>query len=196
MPRTRGALFSGSGGWVIVFNRYLMKFITKVEVHFPNLLGAEGKNMKIKLTLLLTFMVGFLTACGQDRANSNIKFVDADKDHQYFVNKIKNTVIIPDQVVDVVEEKGFLLVLRMVAESIDCYNKSGIPTIITHYSESKEYWIINLNSDQVDGPFDEDAFKHQLEKASLLDINLKVPQNYRANTEYFNKEKSACYRVE
>lgn len=152
--------------------------------------------MKIKSALLLTFMVGFLTACGQDRANSNIKFVDVDKDHQYFVNEIKNTVIIPDQVVDVVEEKGFLLVLRMVAKSIDCYNKSGIPTIITHYSEAKEYWIINLNSEQVDGPFDEDAFKHQLEKAGLLDINLKVPQNYRANTEYFNEEKSACYRVE
>ncbi|WP_333809734.1 hypothetical protein [Idiomarina baltica] len=80
--------------------------------------------MKIKSALLLTFMVGFLTACGQDRANSNIKFVDVDKDHQYFFNEIKNTVIIPDQVVDVVEEKGFLLVLRMVAKSIDCYNKT------------------------------------------------------------------------
>ena len=152
--------------------------------------------MKIKIIVLLIIMVGFFTACGQDRERSNIKFVDADKDHQYFVNEIEHTVIIPDQVVDVVEEKGFLLVLRMVAESIDCYNKSGIPTIITHYSAAKEYWIINLNSDQVDGPFDEDAFKHQLEKAGLLDINLKVPQYYRANTEYFNKSKSACYRVE
>jgi len=152
--------------------------------------------MKIKLIPLLAFIIVLLTACGQDRADSKIKFVDVDKDHQYFVNDKENAVIIPEQVVDVVEKKSFLFVLRMVAESIDCYNESGIPTIITHYSEAKEYWIINLNNDRVDGPFDEDAFKHQLEKVGFLDVNLKVPQNYRANTEYFNKEKSACYRVE
>ena len=153
----------------------------------------KAKYLKKLLILVISFLI---VSCEQYKLmNSNLS-VSEDTDHLYVYDKSKNLIIIDQLVVDYEIKGDELFVLRMVSDSIDCYDINNVPTIITHYSEKKEYWIINLGKDEIDGPFDENTFKLKLKSKGLSDINLKVPTNYRANTEYFIKEKSACYRVE
>ena len=81
--------------------------------------------------------------------NSNLS-VSEDTDHLYVYDKSKNLIIIDQLVVDYEIKGDELFVLRMVSDSIDCYDINNVPTIITHYSEKKEYWIINLGKDEID----------------------------------------------
>ncbi len=144
---------------------------------------------------LITLML--LSSCDLYSGNkSNIKLIDNDKDHKYFVNSNTNLVVIPDQVVDFDRQGEFVFVLRMVSESIDCFDEDGIPTIITHYSNKKEYWLINQINDEVEGPLEANDFYKKINKKGINEVKLEVPKTYKSNTERFILEKKSCSKVE
>ena len=149
---------------------------------------------KKKQALILIVVMSLLIVIGEyigDFDNfilsgSGYKLINYSDDHIFLVREKDNKRVIEEQIVDFERNGDNLLVLRMVAESMDCYD-DGVPTIITHYSDVKEYWIINLVAQTEKGPFDEQVFNETLVKLGISDVALDVPKSYRQNTDVFNK---------
>lgn len=124
------------------------------------------------------------------------KFVTDKNDHVFIVDSRKMVPVVEQQVVDYKFVKNQLFVLRMVAQSADCYDLEGMPTIITRYSDIKEYWILDLKSKQRLGPYPEQEFKKILKKLDRESVDLTVPSGYKNNIEEFSKWKSNCAKLE
>ena len=142
--------------------------------------------------ILLAFLF-LVTGCSLDSlSNSDFRIENYDDDHIYIRQKSTSQVVIEEHVVDSLVHDDSLYVLRMVAESPDCYDDRGVPTIITHYSDIKEYWIINLKTNGIEGPFNEEEFQARTDG---LNISLSVPKRYYPNTKAFLARMANCQKM-
>ena len=153
-----------------------------------------------KYNLQILFIVFFavlllITSCEQYKLNQSNFSLNGDYDHRYLFNKSNNAIVIDTLVLDYEITGDSLFVLRMISESIDCYDEEGIPTIMTHYSDVEEYWYINLENDEVDGPFNKASFIDVVKRIGLSDVELEVPNTYASNSEYFEKSVSKCAMI-
>lgn len=120
-----------------------------------------------------------------------------DPQHVYIWKEmgIQNEVVIEQQVVDFEVLKGYLLVRRKVAKSVDCYDRNNVPTIVTHYTDEDEYWVIDLNEETETGPLKEQSYLGLLKNIGLPPVDLTVPSTYIPNTEIFNNWVKDCTRL-
>lgn len=148
--------------------------------------------MRILITLLIVFA---LTSCGDSQSLGGSYFLKKDDlDHVYVLKKKKGEamVAIDQQIVDWRRVANYVVVLRKVAISPDCYDESGRPTIITHYSSTDEFWIIDLYHDIEFGPLSDKDYATKLAQLNLPYTKLAVPGSYRENTQEFQKNMSKC----
>jgi hypothetical protein len=100
---------------------------------------------------------------------------------------VDGTVVVDQQVVDVdTSIPNYILVLRKVAMSADCKTDRGQPTIVTHYTDESQYFIIDKLRREEFGPMDASAFKAQLKERHIPDVRLTVPAAYHSNSEAFS----------
>jgi hypothetical protein len=154
---------------------------------------------RILLTAVFSFL---LMSCGDKGARllgGPYYLIDGDEDHVYLAKKTQtsedDTLIVDEQVVDYRITNGYLLVLRKVAESFDCYDKRNVPTIITYYSNKDEYWVIDLINEKENGPLSAQAYVLMLNKLQLPLVKLSAPSNYYHNDEVFAKRRKECKRL-
>lgn len=133
-----------------------------------------------------------VVSCEKIKLSQSNFSISNDRDHAYIFNKLNNSITVEQQVVDYKVVDDNLFILRMVAESIDCYDAERVPAIITHYSNVEEYWHINLSNDSKKGPFTKPLFISYLKELGDYDINLKISNSYVINTEYFKMEEKKC----
>jgi hypothetical protein len=138
-----------------------------------------------------------LAACmnGEERSlGANYYLIDGDDAHVYLTKKSdgKSSVVIDQQIVDVKVVNDYVFVRRKVAESFDCYDKNNIPSIITHYTEQDEYWVIDLNKGKETGPLKEEAYFQMLRDLGLPLTKLKVRYYFVPNSDAFKKLRSEC----
>jgi len=150
----------------------------------------------LQILFIIIFVVLFsITSCEQYKLNQSNFSISEDFDHRYIFNKSNNVIVIDQMVVDYEIKGESLFVLRMIAESIDCYDEKGIPTIMTHYSDVEEYWHINLKNDEIEGPFNKTSFIDVVKRIGLSDVELEMPNTYASNSEYFEKRVSKCAMI-
>ena len=156
-----------------------------------NLIKKDSRACKLVLMFIILFSI---TSCDQYKLSTSNFSINMDSGHTYIFDKSKNLIVIDQLVVDNEIKGEDLFVLRMVSESIDCYNSHNIPTIITHYSSVEEYWHIGLNSESITGPFDKTSFHNYLNLNDIdtNDLNLTMPSTYNSNTNYFEKQRLKC----
>lgn len=116
----------------------------------------------------------------------------SDPDHVYVVRKSELKVVVDDQVVDYRINGNYLLVLRMVAINRDCLTSAGVITMLTNYTNAKEYWIVDLRKEVEIGPLTEAEYGGATERLGLKNIELVVPDRYRSNTAAFMAHASKC----
>jgi hypothetical protein len=156
----------------------------------------------MKYLFLVIAVVLPLGACTSDEGQSlggRYYLENRDDSHVYIYKRTAskhNTVVVDQQVVDYEVVRGYLLVLRKVAESPDCYDKKGVPTIITHYSDNDEYWIINVNTEKEIGPLDGRDYFQAGQKLGLPRLKLRAPSTFTPNTEQFRKLSQDCQRLD
>ncbi|MBQ5939583.1 MULTISPECIES: DUF3997 domain-containing protein [unclassified Massilia] len=145
--------------------------------------------------LILALPCFMLIGCGESTDLGGGYFINkTDEDHVYISKKEngKSFVVIEEQVVDWGRFDGYIAVLRKVAISPDCYDDKGRRTIITHYSDESQFWIINLKDSVEAGPFSESEYREELKKLGVRYVNLDVPKDYVSNSEQFEKIKKNC----
>lgn len=129
-------------------------------------------------------------------SGSGYKLNNSDYSHVYLTRVESSDFIIDEQVVDFKIKKGYLMVLRMIATSIDCYDEKNQPTILTHNSNQKEFWIIDTENKIEMGPFNEAEFFKKTNELNLPLIKLNIPKKYRSNNEAFTEQTSKCFRID
>lgn len=150
--------------------------------------------------MLGIILILILTGCmsGEHKLlGGNYYLSDSDDSHVYILKKSGDqfSIIVNQQIVDFKVVKNYVLVLRKVAESFDCYNEKNVPTIITHYSNEDEYWVIDLQRDKEMGPLKEEAYFHLLKKLELPLMKLSVPSAFVPNSEAFKKWREECKKL-
>lgn len=111
--------------------------------------------------------------------NTGYYLVDDDPDHIFLA--ADSRAIVGQQVVDLDVRGDYIVVLRMVADSKECYDDKGGPIIVTSYSDNKEYWIIDWKRKSTIGPLTEGAFVRRLQIIGIRGVKLKVPRSYHSH---------------
>ncbi|MEN8251468.1 MAG: hypothetical protein ABFS32_21260 [Bacteroidota bacterium] len=124
---------------------------------------------------------------------------DSDRNHIYIYKKMDDkegfNIVVEQHVLDFQVIRGYLLVLRGVASSLDCYDQNNIPTIITHYSDKREYWVINMKVGNIKGPLDKPNYLHIKNELGFGNVELKSKYHIQSNTKSFNKLISECSKI-
>ena len=105
-------------------------------------------------------------------------------------------LIINQHIVDYDITNDFLMILRMVSESFECIDGNLSKTIITHYSNKREYYLINFKENFLYGPYSHDRFFIEAQKHRLGSPSLSVPSNYYANSNSFKERVGKCDLIE
>ena len=135
-----------------------------------------------------------LAGCGESESlGGNYYLTDVDDEHAYISNG--NRVVVDQFVVDFHRNGDFLFVLRKIANSIDCYDDHNIPTIITHWSDESEYWVINVATETEIGPLREQDYLQLLAQRKLGLSKLSTPNDYRSNTAAYLSHITFCARI-
>jgi hypothetical protein len=150
-------------------------------------------NKKLVLWFVLIISIAVLSCGRNNEFGKELVLSKDDPSHVYLYRKgqFRNTIVVDQQVVDVLEQNGVVLVLRKVAESLDCEEKEG-KSIITHYSSKSEYWVLETSGNRVFGPLGKSGFDELLQKRGVV---LKRPLQegtYKPNTAEFERLKSTC----
>ncbi len=135
---------------------------------------------------------------GGDRSvGGNYYLSDRDDSHVYLSKKSSGqfSIVVDQQIVDFKIVKNYLLVRRKVAESFDCYDKKNVASIITHYSNEDEYWVIDLEKDKETGPLKEESYFRLLKDLELPLVKLRVPSSFIPNSEAFKKWRVECKKL-
>ena len=95
---------------------------------------------------------------------------------------------------------NYLVILRMVGESVDCINldENGkdVGGIVTHRSAVKEYYFIDYKKHEVNGPYDESDLNQAMQTFGIPAVDLKIPEDYSSNTASFTKRLAKCHSVD
>lgn len=145
--------------------------------------------------IFLGFLLTILTACGDSVSLGGKYYLNrSDWDRVYILKETPEGLqaIIGGHVVDWKRLDNYSVLLRKVATSPDCYDKNGIPTIVTHYTDKSEFWILNVSSGIEYGPFNIEQYKLKLTQLGLPFVTLQVPSSYKANTAYYNESTKNC----
>lgn len=84
----------------------------------------------------------------------------------------------------------------MVARSVDCYDANGKATLITHYTDQEEFWIIDTRMKKETGPLTRASFNAALRKIGVADGAFAGEIDYRSNTASFESDVARCVRIE
>lgn len=159
-----------------------------------------GNGVRLLLPIMLLGLS--LVACAASETNLGGRYYlnDSDAAHVYIVKKSDekkeyDTVVVDQQVVDIKVVHGYLLALRKVADSVGCYDDTDTPTIITHYSDKDEYWIIDLKNENEIGPLSEQSYFEMQKQLGLPAVKLRVPSDFVSNSEAFKKWSKDCKRL-
>jgi hypothetical protein len=155
---------------------------------------------RVDQEIILLFLCLSLLGCdsgGGESLGGNY-YLNRDSSHAYIWKKSKDhaTIAVEQQIVALKTEKDYVLILRKIAESADCYDKQNVPTIITHYSNEDEYWVIDLKKEREIGPLKEQAYFEALRKLGLPPVKLTAPSNFAPNTEAFEKWTKDCKKLD
>lgn len=123
---------------------------------------------------------------------------NGDDDHVYIAKHSGGVdrIIIEQQVVDWTTLNGrWVFILRMVANSVECYDDKNSATLITHYSSQREYWVIDLANSTELGPLTERGFESESRRLTFGAAHLEVPSYYHDNTSAFDERVKECSRV-
>lgn len=151
---------------------------------------------KIFSSIFLILLIGLVVVLVGDWDNfllrgTGYRLVSNDRDHVYLVDA-KGGLAVGQQVVDIDADKNYIFILRMVSESMDCYDSQGVPTIITHYSEEKEFWIIDSEKARVVGPFSDRQFEEMLGRLDIDSVSLQIPNSYKSNSKIYSEWAATC----
>lgn len=121
-----------------------------------------------------------------------------DSHHQYVYAKQegRNRLVIDEQIVGHRVIGALVLVHRMVARSVDCYAANGKATIITHYSDQGEFWIIDTRMKKETGPLTHASFNTELRRLGVMDGSIVDRTDYRSNTPSIESDMARCVRIE
>lgn len=127
---------------------------------------------------------------------SGYKLFRPESEHVWVIREGDGTALTGEHVVGYDIKGDYIIFLRMIAESLDCYDERGTPTIITHYSNEKEYWIVNRKRLEEIGPMTEGEFMGWLKLHKIANVSLVASNGYRTNTDSFAAQIARCTRVE
>ena len=121
-----------------------------------------------------------------------------DTHHQYVYAKQegRSRIVIDQQVVGHRVIGALVLVHRMVARSVDCYDANGKATIMTHYSNQEEFWIIDTRMRKETGPLTRASFNMELRRRGVMEGSFGDVTDYRSNTSSFESDVARCVRIE
>ena len=146
--------------------------------------------------IFICLLLASLTACGDSVSLGGKYYIDRTDFHRVSVLKKtpsgESIAIIGEHVVDWERLENYSVLLRKVAYSPDCYDKNGAPTIVTHYTDKSEFWVINIRSEIEYGPFDVEQYKLKLTQLGIPFVKLQEPSSYKSNTDYFNEATKTC----
>jgi hypothetical protein len=162
-----------------------------------------GINYSMLRRLLLSSVLSFLLlSCGESSSRlpgGHYYLVDNDDSHVYLVKREKtsevDTLVVDQQIVDYRITNGYLLVLRKVAKDYDCYDEKNVPTIITHYSNEDEYWVIDLQKEKEIGPLKEQMYVKTVKELKLPTVKLNAPKDFYPNSDFFRTRSDKCKRM-
>jgi hypothetical protein len=148
------------------------------------------------IVLALPILAGCMSG-GYRSLAGNYYLSDTDHSHVYILKKSRDqlSIVIDQQIVDFKIVENQLLVRRKVAESFDCYDKKNVASIITHYSNEDEYWVIDLKKDKETGPLKEESYFRLLKDLELPPVKLTVPSSFAPNSEAFKKWREECKKL-
>ena len=151
----------------------------------------------ISLDMLLALSLLGCSSSDSQSVGGNYYLSNGDASHVYIWKKSKseNTIVVDQQIVDLKIENAYVLVLRKVAESFDCYDEKNQPKIVTHYSNKDEYWIIDPRKENEIGPLKEQAYSETLKKLGLPLVQLSAPSNFVPNTGAFKESTKDCKKL-
>lgn len=121
---------------------------------------------------------------------------DSHHQHVYAKQGGRNRLVIDQQIVGYRVIGTHALLHRMVARSVDCYAANGKATIITHYSDQEEFWIIDTRMKKETGPLTRASFNTALRKLGVPDAAFVGEIDYRSNTQSFESDVAHCVRIE
>ena len=153
-----------------------------------------------KLSPVIVLIVVTLTACmnGGDRSlGGNYYLTDGDDAHVYLSKKSngKSSIVIDQQIVDFKVVGNHVLVRRKVAKSFDCYDKNNVPSIITHYTDQDEYWVIDVTKEKETGPLKEEAYLQLLKELGVSPVKPTVRYYFMPNSDAFKKWRAECKKL-
>lgn len=154
------------------------------------------KNTIFSKIIVFGAFLGLISCSRMNSFGSGYVLNDSDSDHIYITRTVGNQtkIEIDQQIGDWKKIGRYVFVLRMVATSPDCYGKGGDISIITHYSDSEEFWIIDLEAGSSAGPLSKNDYAIKLRQLGLSGPTLLRPSHYRPNTEQFQKMFGKCKR--
>lgn len=138
---------------------------------------------------VIYFLVCFLsmTSCTQTDVNiaGDYYISRGDHDHVYIFKRPgrgnQNVIVVDQQVVDYAVVGDYIVVLRKIAESYDCYDESDVPTIITFYSDDDEFWVIDYKNGREIGPLVKTEYVASLRALGLPMSDLSAPSSYESS---------------
>ncbi len=154
----------------------------------------------MKNILILIFGICALAAAGQYIGNwdnfilrgTGYQLFTPDSDHVWVIRERDGSAVTGEQIVDFEVRGDYVFFLRMVSNSVDCYDESGVPTLITHYGDDEEYWVVSNSQGSEFGPMSRMEFFNWLKMHQVADVDLRVPKSYRSNTAAFESSLAKC----
>jgi hypothetical protein len=135
-----------------------------------------------------------LCACGgPDQLGGGYSYTYGGRGHAW-ISKDKR-VLVDDYVVGYKSIQGYVVVRRKISRSVDCYDQHGVPTIITHYTDNDEFWIINVTAGVELGPLDEVQYGSTLRNLEMPYVSIPVPSHFHPDTQSFAEFTQRCARV-
>lgn len=150
-------------------------------------------------SLWMMLLIFTLYGCGDGRKIAgNYYLQDSNSAHIYIQRKSGEDllVVVDAQVVGYFVSRPYIVVHRVVADSYECLDASGQRTIITHYTGRDEYWVLNYETEEKDGPYNIKEIGFWAEDAGVGDIKISQFAWPASNTNSFKKGVSECDDLE
>lgn len=147
--------------------------------------------------LLLALISVSIPGCGRNEVfGKDLVLAKDDPSHVYLFRRSGSggQVVVDQQIVDMIQQGGLLLILRKVAESFEC-DADGSKSIITNYSSKSEYWIVEIHGAQAYGPMNKEEFDAAMTNRSIRMERPLRDGGYHPNSSEFEKVRATCKKL-